>query len=185
MDDLEGPNVRLRPVGVADAPAIFPWYNDPEIVAPYDRFAVDTYDEFVASMDAAPGDPASLAPRFAVVRRAEGDLIGVVGHYRAHPVLESIDVWYVLGRREARGRGLGKEAVGLLVGRLFRTETVERVGATCDVENVPSVRLLEGLGFRREGTLRSTLFHHGRWHDVHVYGLIRAEWARRGPTAPG
>jgi RimJ/RimL family protein N-acetyltransferase len=185
MPDLEGRSVRLRPLVVDDAPAVFPWYNDPETVAPYDRFGVDTYDDFVRSIGAAPRDPESLAPRFAVERRAEKDLIGVVGHYRPHPVLESIDVWYVLGRRDLRGRGLGREAVGLLVDHLFRTETVERIGATCDVENVPSVRLLEGLGFRREGTVRSTLFHHGRWHDVHVYGVIRAEWARRPPPAPG
>ncbi|HTP53585.1 MAG TPA: GNAT family protein [Thermoplasmata archaeon] len=185
MGELDGPNVRLRSLTRADAPGLFAWYNDPAIVAPYDRFGVDTYDEFVRSLEAAPADPASLAPRFGVERRAEGDLVGVVGHYRAHPVLESIDIWYVLGRPEARGRGLGKEAVGLLVDRLFRTESVERIGATCDIENVPSVRLLEGLGFRREGTLRLILFHHGRWHDVHVYGVTRAEWTGRRPPAPG
>jgi RimJ/RimL family protein N-acetyltransferase len=179
MADLEGRAVRLRPLVAADAAAIFPWYNDPETVAPHDRFGVDTYDDFVRSIEAAPGDASSLAPRYAVERREEGDLIGVLGHYRPHPVLESIDVWYVLGRRDLRGRGFGKEAVGLLVDRLFRTESVERIGATCDTENVPSVRVLEGLGFVREGTMRSTLFHHGRWHDVHVYGITRPEWLRR------
>jgi [ribosomal protein S5]-alanine N-acetyltransferase len=184
MAELEGPNVILRPIGIEDAPSIFPWYNDPEIVAPYDRFGVDTYDEFVRSIEMSVGDPGSLAPRFAVVRRAEGDLIGVVGHYRAHPVLETIDIWYILGNRDARGKGYGKEAVGLLVDRLFRTETVERIGATCDVENVPSIRLLEGLGFRREGTMRSILFHHGRWHDVHLYGVTRTEWTPRSRPAP-
>jgi RimJ/RimL family protein N-acetyltransferase len=69
----------------------------------------------------------------------------------------------------------------LLVDHLFRTEFVERVGATCDVDNVPSYRLLEGLDFRHEGTLRSALFHHGRWHDVRVYGVTRAEWVARSP----
>jgi len=182
MADLEGPAVRLRPLVGADVRTIFPWYNDAETVAPYDRFSVDTYDELVRAVEGAAADPASLAPRYAVERRVEGDLVGVVGHYRAHPVLEWIEVWYVLGRTDVRGRGLGREAVGLLVDHLFRHESVERVGATCDVENVPSIRLLERLGFRREGTLRSTLYHHGRWHDVHVYGVTRSERAR--PSAP-
>ncbi|MGB6500003.1 MAG: GNAT family protein [Thermoplasmata archaeon] len=185
MAELTGPHVALRPFSAGDAREVFPWYNDPEIVAPYDRFGADTYDEFVRSIEAAPADPASLAPRFAVVRRTEGDLVGIVGHYRAHPVLETVDVWYILGRREARGKGLGREAVGLLVSHLFATETVERIGATCDVENLPSIRLLEGLGFRREGTMRSILFHHGRWHDVHAYGVTRSEWGSREPAAPG
>jgi RimJ/RimL family protein N-acetyltransferase len=183
MPVLDGRAVRLRPPEPRDLERIFAWYNDPEIVAPFDRFSVDAFEEFARSVEAAPKDPVSLAPRFVVETKVPEELVGVVGHYRPHPVLQFVDVWYVLGRREARGRGLGHEAVGLLVDHLFETEPVERLGATCDLENVPSARLLEGLGFRREGTLRSALFHHGRWHDVHVYGLTRAE--RRPGPPPG
>ena len=181
MTVLEGSAVRLRPLVPSDYASVFAWYNDPDTVAPYDRFSLDTYDGFVRAVESAPDDLRSLAPRWAVERREEGDLLGVVGHYLAHPVLEYVDVWYVLGLRAARGRGLGREAVGLLVDHLFRTSAVERVGATCDVDNVPSYRLLEALGFRQEGTLRSALFHHGRWHDVRIYGLIRTEWTSRAP----
>ncbi len=172
---LEGPTVRLRPILPADCPMLFDWYNDPDLVAPFDRYTTETYDSFLRSVAAAEGDPGSLAPRFAIERRTERDVVGLVGHYRAHPVLEYVDVWYLLGSREVRGHGLGRESVGLLVDHLLRTETVERIGATCDVENVPSSKLLERLGFRREGTMRSALFHHGRWHDVHFYGVTRAE----------
>ncbi len=178
---VEGSNVRLRPIAPAERPTIRAWYLDPELVAPFDRFAVETDEEFERSLDTADGDPASLAPRFAIERRAPGDLVGVVGYYAPHPVLEFLDLWYVIGVPAARGHGLGREAVELLVDHLFGTESVERIGATCDVENAASYRLLEGIGFRREGTLRSALFHHSRWHDVYVYGLTRSE---RAPTRP-
>jgi len=181
MTVLEGTQARLRPIETKDLASVFAWYNDPEIVAPFDRFSVDTFDGFSQAVASAAHDPTSLAPRFAVERKDEGNVVGVVGHYRAHPVLEYIDVWYILGDRAARGRGFGRESVRLLVDHLFATESPERVGATCDVENVASYRLLEGLGFRLEGTLRSALFHHGRWHDVRVYGVIRAEWAGKAP----
>jgi RimJ/RimL family protein N-acetyltransferase len=179
MTVLEGKRVRLRPLSPAEVPAVFAWYNDPETVAPFDRFSVDTFDAFSQAVASAADDPTSLAPRFGVERKDEGRVVGVVGHYRAHPVLEYTDVWYILGDRTARGHGFGREAVKLLVGHLFTTVAPERVGATCDVENVASYRLLEGLGFRLEGTLRSALFHHGRWHDVRVYGVTRAEWATK------
>ena len=183
MAVLVGGAVRLRPPEPRDLEGIFAWYNDAEMVAPFDRFATDTFDGFVQSVSSAPIDPVSLAPRYVVETKAPEEVIGVVGHYRPHPVLEFVDVWYIVGKPEARGRGFGREAVGLLVDHLFATERVERVGATCDVENVPSIRLLEGLRFRREGTLRSALFHHGRWHDVHVYGLTRTE--HRPGARPG
>jgi RimJ/RimL family protein N-acetyltransferase len=174
---LQGYALRLRPPGRADLPKLFDWYNDPDNVAPFDRFSLDTAESFEAAVNAAADDPRSLAPRFVVERVEDARILGFVGHYRPHPVLETTDVWYVLGDRSARGKGYGKEAVGLLVDYLFHEVNLARVGATCDVENVPSYRLLEALGFRREGTLRSALFHHGRWHDVLVYGVTRPEWS--------
>jgi RimJ/RimL family protein N-acetyltransferase len=182
MTAIEGSSIRLRPLVPSDYATIFDWYNDPEIVAPFDRFAVDTMESFVHSVETAASDAASLAPRFVVERREVPGAIGFVGHYLAHPVLEYVDVWYILGDRAARGKGYGREAVRLLVNHLYATVAVERVGATCDVENVPSYRLVEGLGFRREGTLQSALFHHGRWHDVYVYGITRAEWLTPKPS---
>ncbi len=182
MAVLEGRTVRLRPIVPSDHPELLRWYRDPELVAPFDRFFQDTDEEFVRSLETAEGDRNSLAPRWAIERRTEGDLVGVVGYYAPHPVLGTVDVWYLVGRPEARGRGVGVEAVGLLVDHLFQTEAVARVGATCDVENAASYRLLEKLGFRREGTLRSALFHHGCWHDVYVYGITKEE--RSSPPRP-
>lgn len=175
-------DVHLRPLSPADLPRIFPWYNDPEVVAPFDRFSVDTFEGFARAVEEAPRDPASTAPRFLIERSADGRVLGFVGFYRAHPVLALTDIWYVLGEAGERGKGYGRQAVGLLVDYLFATSDLERVGATCDVENAPSYRLLERLGFRREGTIQSALFHHGRWHDVALYGVTRAQWK---PPRPG
>ncbi len=182
MTEIEGAAVRLRPLAPKDYPAVHAWYEDPELVAPYDRFAPDSFDDFVRSVEGAGDDPTSLAPRFAIEERSTGALVGVVGHYIAHPVLEYLDVWYLLGNRAVRGKGYGREAVGLLVGHLFATRAIERVGASVDVENTPSNRLVAGLGFRVEGTLRSALYHHGRWHDVNLYGVTRSDWAQSHPA---
>ena len=183
MPVLEGASVRLRPLVPSDYPTVLGWYFDAELVAPHDRFVAETPEALAESVESAPNDPLSLAPRFAIERRAERDLVGVVGYYRGHPVLEYLDVWYLVGSPAARGHGVGKEAVGLLVDHLFRTTSVERVGATIDAENATSLRLVERLGFRLEGTLRSALFHHARWHDVRIYGVSRSEWAGRAPRA--
>ena len=181
MTDLEGRSVRLRALVPSDYPTVLGWYSDPELVAPHDRFVADTAESFAENVASAPNDPTSLAPRFAIERRAERDLVGIVGYYRAHPVLEYLDVWYLIGSAAARGQGLGGEAVRLLVDFLFRTTSMERIGASIDAENAPSLHVVERIGFRLEGTLRSALFHHARWHDVRIYGITRREWADRAP----
>lgn len=180
---LEGEGIRLRSPEPPDFPTLFDWYNDPERVAPFDRFTVDTFEGFVRDLRSASDAPDYLGPRYCVVRREDAHLLGFVGYYRPHPVLATIDVWYVLGDERERRKGYGAQAVALLVDQLFRSESVEHIGATTDVENLASVKLLEKVGFRREGTLRSSLFHHARWHDVHVYGIIRSEWKSATPRA--
>ncbi len=180
---LRASRVELVPIDPESRERIFRWYQDPDLVAPFDRYETEQYSSFLESLEGAADDPRSLAPRYAIRKRSDDTLLGCVGHYLAHPVLEYVDVWYVLGSPEERGHGYGTEAVGLLIDRVYRESHVERVGATCDVENIGSIRILEKLGLRREGTLHSALFHHGAWHDVHVYGTTRAEWARLRSSA--
>ncbi len=181
--DRAPPRVELVSIDPDARERIFRWYQDPELVAPFDRYETEQYSDFLESLEAAAGDPRSLAPRYAIRKRSDGALLGCVGHYLAHPVLEFVDVWYVLGVPGERGHGYGTEAVGLLIDRVYSEYHFERVGATCDVENIGSARLLETLGLRREGTMRSALFHHGTWHDIYVYGTTRAEWTRlRSPA---
>lgn len=76
----------------------------------------------------------------------------------------------------ARGKGFAKEAAGCLVSYLLSGYPVARVAAFTDVENLPAQRVLEGLGFRREGVLRRASFRDGQWRDLTVYGLLREDW---------
>jgi RimJ/RimL family protein N-acetyltransferase len=46
------------------------------------------------------------------------------------------------------------------------------------VENVPSQRVLEKNGFKREGELRKRFFNHGQYRDEYMYSLLRAEWQK-------
>jgi RimJ/RimL family protein N-acetyltransferase len=66
--------------------------------------------------------------------------------------------------------------VGLLVEYLLSGYPTERVAAFTDIENAPAQRLLERLGFQREGVLRRATFRDGRWRDLAIYGILREEW---------
>ena len=61
-------------------------------------------------------------------------------------------------------------------------QELNRVQAETDTRNVASARVLEKLGFVREGTLREDCVVNGEVSDSWVYGLIRREW--REPWVP-
>ena len=61
------------------------------------------------------------------------------------------------------------------LGRVVFELKKHRVVATTDVENTASYRLLETLGFRREGHFIQNIFFKGAWGDEYQYALLRSE----------
>jgi [ribosomal protein S5]-alanine N-acetyltransferase len=71
------------------------------------------------------------------------------------------------------GKGLMTAAVRALVEYSFGTLNLNRVEAACLPHNVSSIRLLEKVGFTREGYARRYLCIDGRWQDHVLFGLVR------------
>lgn len=78
---------------------------------------------------------------------------------------------------EHEGLGLMREGLGGLVEFAFDVLGLHRLQASYRPENVRSARVLEALGFEREGLARAYLFIEGAWRD-HVLA------ARINPDMP-
>jgi RimJ/RimL family protein N-acetyltransferase len=59
---------------------------------------------------------------------------------------------------------------------LFLSKDIVRIQAYADVRNVASQKVLEKVGFKREGILRRSAFAIGEWKDVYEYIILREEW---------
>ncbi|MEY3901750.1 MAG: hypothetical protein RL189_1056 [Pseudomonadota bacterium] len=79
----------------------------------------------------------------------------------------------------ARGRGVGRTALGLLCDLAFSCwPELHRIEGTTRDDNVAMQRVFEVCGFQREGRLRETWpTSEGLWHDTLVYGLLRQDWS--------
>jgi RimJ/RimL family protein N-acetyltransferase len=75
--------------------------------------------------------------------------------------------------RPVRRRGIGTRAHELLVDYLFATTLYNRIEAYTEADNTAERRTLEKTGFSLEGTLRSTSFRAGEWHDAVLYSTVR------------
>lgn len=67
------------------------------------------------------------------------------------------------------------EALGALIGCAFGSMGLRRLEAEVDPRNRSSARLLQGLGFTKEGLLRERWVTKGEARDVEIYGLLRNE----------
>ncbi|MCR4336264.1 MAG: GNAT family N-acetyltransferase [Candidatus Omnitrophica bacterium] len=86
------------------------------------------------------------------------------------------DIGLMIGEPASRGRGLGSEALQLIVEHAFFSLNLHRVMAGIVEKNVASTRLFEKLGFKQEGKLREHFYTDGRYEDFLMYGLLRAEY---------
>ena len=183
LDDLTWPvrteRLLIRRVSPDDAAAIWRYRRLPDVyewitTAPADEPAFDAYFT----------DP----HRQAVTLAVEHDGL-VIGDLYLHVE----DAWAQTEVKEsARGvqaeigwafdpayghRGLAGEAVAAMFGICFAGLGLRRVVANCFSDNVPSWRLMERVGMRREThALSESLHRSGRWLDGYGYALLAEEW---------
>ena len=92
------------------------------------------------------------------------------------------EIGYIVNKRYQR-QGYAAEALSAVIEQAFR-EGAHRVYAECDPRNVPSWKLLEKVGLRREAHLRqNTWFRRDEygapiWKDTLVYAILENETAR-------
>jgi RimJ/RimL family protein N-acetyltransferase len=113
--------------------------------------------------------------RLAIERGADGVFLGWVGLTRWNPDHRSASLGYCLDDA-AWGQGYATEAARALLQWAFDTLDLNRVQAEADTRNAASARVLEMLGFEREGTLREDCVVNGEVSDSWVYGLIKRQW---------
>jgi RimJ/RimL family protein N-acetyltransferase len=184
LPTLEGSRLRLRPLAPRDADAILRLYGDR--VA--NRFGYQPKMDDLDDARALVARTTELADQGTVlhwgVARREDDF--VVGHatlFAFEARGARAEVGYSI-EKSCWGRGFGTEAVGILVRHAFEDRDLRRLEGDVDPRNVASLRLLERLGFVREGYLRErwvmpTPDGAGDIQDSVMFGLLRREWDAR------
>lgn len=144
--------LRLRPVGVDDAPALFATYaSDPQATRFLSWPTHDSVEQTIEFLEEAEANwDRGSEFVWALVPRDEHRPIGALG---AALGPHGVEIGYVLGSRWW-GRGLMAEAVAAVMAWLRPQPTVYRIWAYCAVGHQRSARVLERAGMTYEGTLR-------------------------------
>jgi [ribosomal protein S5]-alanine N-acetyltransferase len=82
----------------------------------------------------------------------------------------------VIGEKDMWGRGYGHQAVSQAVDYAFDVLDLDRITAEVFADNTRSMRLLEGVGFVRDGIMRESIHRDGQRVDELILGLLRREW---------
>ena len=111
-----------------------------------------------------------------IFSKDEKALYGGTGFHGFDWKVPSLEIGWFL-RKNARGQGIGSDAVRLCCQLAFEHIGANRVWGTVDVLNDRSWRLFERVGFTREAHLRGDCRdHHGTVRDSFAYSMLAREW---------
>ena len=168
--------LRLRPFNNSDADSLFAMHSNANVLRYWDAPPWNDRlraERFITACRQIAEEGTGM--RLAVERVADGAFIGWCSLTRWNRDYRSASMGYCFDDA-AWGHGYATEATRAVLQWAFDTLDLNRVRAETDTRNAASARVLEKLGFEREGTLREDCVVNGEVSDSWVYGLIRREW---------
>ena len=180
MPRLIGETIMLREYREDDFPEIRKWVNRAETT----RFLSSRFWAPQTTMDTRQFLDNMLQSshngcNFVIADKQTERYIGQLDLFRLDWKLRCAELGIVIGAEEERSRGIGREALTLLLQYAFDTLGMERVELTVDMDNEQAKRCYERVGFVLEGVKRHAYFRDGIFSDIGILSVLSGEWRDR------
>ncbi|MBM3549795.1 MAG: GNAT family N-acetyltransferase [Alphaproteobacteria bacterium] len=153
------------------------WRTDP-VARRFMYLPAGDLDEWAAKLATAKSDLADRSGElYRWIAEVDGTPLGSVSLSYVDWDQLFCEVGYVMAP-EARGKGHGKAMVAATLDLGF-SSGIERIMAFICTDNPASIRLVESLGFCREGLLRRHAIIEGERRDHYLYAMLKEEWPTR------
>ena len=177
---LETERLSLRQLHFSDAKALFAILSDEEVTRFYDD---DPFTEILQAREQLEawenGFRAKRIIRWGITLRENNHLIGTCGYYGFHRLHAYASIGYELAQSYWR-QGIMTEALNAIIGFGFRDIDLNRIQAVVMPKNKGSEKMLEKMGFQKEGILREYENWGKKGHvDVSMFSVLRQEYDGR------
>ncbi|MNW28969.1 putative ribosomal N-acetyltransferase YdaF [compost metagenome] len=177
---LEGPRLRLRRMDTKDVKDIFGIWSDPEVTRYMNISAMPSPDDVQDMIDLLNNlSRSDDAIRWGIELKSSSKIIGSCGlnNWQLDGAFKA-EIGYELGR-EHWGQRLMTEALELMYAFAFDTMKINRLEALVDPRNESSQKLLESMGWVREGLLRQLQYTSAGYTDMLIYSLLYEDYTKR------
>lgn len=172
--EILGIKIKLEQFTELDWPVFKDLYTNPKVM----KHVYDTFDENIAreifESRLVPWDENGHGwLSFSINDLSTKTKLGVIGLKITNHSAKIAEVGFML-LAKAQGKGIGSESLGLLIEFAFKELELNKLTAMCSTQNHGSYKLLEKLGFIREGCLNQNTFTNNQYVDDYIYGLCRS-----------
>jgi [ribosomal protein S5]-alanine N-acetyltransferase len=181
LPEIKADRVKLRELTEVDVPSLYAVFSNPDVMRYWSSEPIATVDDARALLDEIHAcSAAKTLFQWGVAMRDDDRVIGTCTLFHLDERNRRGEIGYALAR-DQWGKGLMQEALTALLDYVFGTLNLHRIEADVDPGNSASLRLLERLGFRREGLLCERWLVGGAAQDSVLLGLLSREWSGGRP----
>ena len=173
MITLKGENIYLRALEPQDLEFIYEMENDETIWnvsntnTPYSRYLIRQYLE-----NAHQDIYEAKQLRLAICDRDDRKAIGLIDLFEFDPKNNRAGVGILIQNSGFRNKGVGSEALDLLIRYAFRHLNLNQLYANIDLENIASLKLFTNFGFQKIGVKKQWNLVNGKYRDEALFQLF-------------
>ncbi|MFO1445104.1 GNAT family N-acetyltransferase [Bacillus sp. Bva_UNVM-123] len=173
---LETDRLILRQVTKDDASSILKYLSDTDVMK---YFGLEPFKSIDEALDEISWYQTifenETGIRWGITLKDQDEVIGSCGFLNMVSQHFRSEIGFELSR-EHWGKGIAGEALKAVLTYGFEQMNLQRIEALIEPPNIPSQKLVERQGFRREGLLRSYEFTCGKFDDLYMYSLLKQEF---------
>jgi RimJ/RimL family protein N-acetyltransferase len=172
--NLKGKKVYLKLIEEEDMEKRAEWINDPLIQDTLNYDVPTSVSKTKAWFHKIQLDPSRR--EFSIFTVEDDRYIGFCGLFNIKIPEMKAELHCVIGNRDYQHGGYGTEAYRLLQDYGFEELGMNRIYGFQLENNAAAHRVVEKLGWKREGLLRSFVFSHGKLKNCYIVSIIRQDW---------
>jgi len=169
--------IRLRGLIADDLGYMFEWRNDPRInhwTRQNDVISSASHKAWFERQAHDPKIKMYAIDSGCVGKHWQAPILGVCGLTDIDLINRRAEFSLYIGP-EYHGNGYGEAALRLLLEKGFKTYGLNSIwGETFDGN--PAAKMVEKIGFKKEGTRRAFYFRDGKFIDAHLYSILNSEF---------
>lgn len=171
---MESKNLVIRPTVFSDCELFAKWEKTPEVTEFFSINSDREYENVTREFILREVDKTKL--QYTICSK-ELIPIGRIYISRIDTESDSLDITRIyIADKDNRGKGYGEEALRLILEYCFMNLHMERVTLDYFEGNSVAATLYEKLGFKHEGLARNGCKKNGKYYDLHLLSLLRAEY---------
>ena len=175
VPDIHVQGLELRNLKREDAGQWYAYLQNPEVVL-HTSWNLHSIDDLLPQFDGFESDAVNSGIKLAIIDTANQQLAGTIGFHTISHINRSAEISYDLAPAYW-GRRIAQAAAQVLCEWGFSKFDLNRIQATALESNVNSCKVLERLGFEREGYLRAFRMVRGKPGNFWMYSLLHPHLA--------